>query len=300
MTNAMTNAPSRHLLLANMRRAFATGTPVRVGSDNQQVGWPQKRRQPDQLGQPAQPDQTVQPDPADAERYLDMLDEVLAQVEQRRANQPSVQPTDQQTDHLIDQLTVRQTDQPLSQPVTQQFNKEREHPAASLDQPGFRPTETPTILEPTPPTTRPVEQLPPPQTTELNELAAAGLAAAEHEPRPEIPVEVESYLRHAEEHPDHLPQEIVIADDHTVKTVPHTAKTPVIVLPFTPEVEERGRKKSPKFSIRWLIEWGHKLMKKFAGRIIYRPDANPDASHQIQSPHQPGTPPEPTFHHSPA
>jgi hypothetical protein len=102
--------------------------------------------------------------------------------------------------------------------------------------------------------------------------AARGAQLAEVEPQPEIPPEVESYLQKVEERPATAPQEIVIADGSQTTPAQHSYPSqPVIVLPITAEEEKAGVKKSPKFSIRWLVEWSRKLMKAFMGKVIYRP-----------------------------
>ena len=102
--------------------------------------------------------------------------------------------------------------------------------------------------------------------------AARGAQLVEVEPQPEIPPEVESYLQKVDERTDTAPQEIVIADgSQTVPTKHPYPSQPVVVLPITKDEEKEGIKKSPKFSIRWLVEWSRRLMKVFMGKIIYRP-----------------------------
>ena len=102
--------------------------------------------------------------------------------------------------------------------------------------------------------------------------AARGVQEAEAEPQPEISPEVESYLQKVEEQKDSAPQEIVIADGSQTTPTDHPYPAqPVVVLPITAEEEKVGVKKSPKFSVRWLVEWSRRLMKVFMGKIIYRP-----------------------------
>ncbi len=97
-----------------------------------------------------------------------------------------------------------------------------------------------------------------------------GLQQIEHEKNVEISPEVESFISQVGDHPDQLPQEIVIADQAApVPTTKYLAK-PVIILPITPELEKVGAHKKPEFSIRWLVEWSRKMMKSFAGQVIYR------------------------------
>lgn len=103
--------------------------------------------------------------------------------------------------------------------------------------------------------------------------SAAGVQAVEYEPKPELPPEVEGYLQQVEEHPDKLPDEIVVADGTTqFSTTQQPAKKPVIVLPITPEMEKAGASKPVHWSIRWLVEFSRKIMKMFVGEVVYRPE----------------------------
>lgn len=98
----------------------------------------------------------------------------------------------------------------------------------------------------------------------------AGIQDAEQEKLPEISPEVESFLQRAEQQPDQLPQEIVIADNQEISSLAHHPKQPVVVLPITAQGLAQGQKKSEQFSFRWLVEWSLKMMKKFTGQVIYR------------------------------
>lgn len=101
--------------------------------------------------------------------------------------------------------------------------------------------------------------------------SGANLQFVEAEKSPEIPPEVDKYLKRVEKDQSQLPKKIIVADQQ--QDLPdqdqYQAK-PVIVLPITPEVEDKGKRKSPKFSIRWLVEWSRKIVKMFAGQVIYR------------------------------
>lgn len=112
------------------------------------------------------------------------------------------------------------------------------------------------------------------ESVSLDQLAvdaARGAKQVELEPTPEIPPEVESYLQKVEDHTATAPKEIVIADgSNTQPTDHHYPAQPVVVLPITSEEEKQGATKSPKFSIRWLVEWSRKIMKVFSGKVIYR------------------------------
>lgn len=98
-----------------------------------------------------------------------------------------------------------------------------------------------------------------------------GIQHVEHEKAAEMSPEVEAFIQKVDTHPDQLPQEIVIADQQgpVIPPTKYLAK-PVIILPITPEVEKDGKFKNSQFSVRWLVEWSHKVMKMFSGKVIYR------------------------------
>lgn len=98
----------------------------------------------------------------------------------------------------------------------------------------------------------------------------SGVQSVEQEKPPEISPEIESFMKHAEQQPDQLPQEIVIADNQEVSSVAHHPKQPVVVLPISAQDQAEGKNKDYKYSIRWLVEWSVKIMKKFSGKVIYR------------------------------
>lgn len=101
--------------------------------------------------------------------------------------------------------------------------------------------------------------------------AGTGIQAVEIEKNPELPPEVEGFINKVEQQADQLPKEIVIAD--AIKNLPQhhpLPKQPVVILPITPEIEKTGATKSPKFSVRWLVEWSRRIMKMFVGKVIYR------------------------------
>jgi len=100
-----------------------------------------------------------------------------------------------------------------------------------------------------------------------------GSTQVELEKTPELPVEVEQYLEHVENNADQLPQEIVVTGDDIAIQPSHRPMTPVVVLPISPDDEKEAQFKGPSWSIRWLIEWSHKIIKKFVGKVIYRRDS---------------------------
>ncbi len=100
--------------------------------------------------------------------------------------------------------------------------------------------------------------------------AGGSTQQVEYEPNPELPPEVEGYLNKTEQHQDQAPPEVVIGATSTaLPTDRNLPSQPVVVLPITPEIEKAGMKQTPKFSIRWLVEWSHKIMKMFVGKVIY-------------------------------
>jgi hypothetical protein len=101
--------------------------------------------------------------------------------------------------------------------------------------------------------------------------SGAGLQQVEYEQSGELPVEVESYLQKVEESQDRALSEVVIADGTTTPSTAHPpVKKPVIVLPITAAEEKAGQKKPLHLSVRWLVEWSKKIMKMFAGEVIYK------------------------------
>lgn len=99
----------------------------------------------------------------------------------------------------------------------------------------------------------------------------ADMQYVEEEKNPEIPPEVESYIQHVEDAAKTQPTNVVIAQDQ----LPEDAATPapprlVKVLPITKEQEEVGLRKNTSFSIRWLVEFGHKLAKALVGQVVYK------------------------------
>ena len=95
-------------------------------------------------------------------------------------------------------------------------------------------------------------------------------AQVEYENSAEIAPEVAEFVKEVEAH-DQLPQEIAISGDSISLSQPvKTARKAVVVLPITPEIEAVGIKKSPKHSVRWLVEFAQKIMKMFTGEVVYR------------------------------
>ncbi len=45
---------------------------------------------------------------------------------------------------------------------------------------------------------------------------------------------------------------------------------PVIVLPITAKSREEAKFKSTKYSVKWLWEWSQKIIKMFAGAVVYK------------------------------
>ena len=102
--------------------------------------------------------------------------------------------------------------------------------------------------------------------------AGVGAQAVEYEPTPELPPEVEGYMQRVEDHAELLSEPIVVDGHQTNHVNQHHPTQPVVVLPITEEEEKLARFKSPKYSIRWLVEWSHKIVKEFVGKVIYRID----------------------------
>ncbi len=105
--------------------------------------------------------------------------------------------------------------------------------------------------------------------TQPAEVLPSGLA--EVEKSGEVPPEVAEYMNRVEDHAETLPQEIVIQGDKMTVQSTQAPVMPVIVLPISPDDEVKAKGKNHTFSISWLIEWSHKIIKMFLGKVIYRP-----------------------------
>lgn len=97
-----------------------------------------------------------------------------------------------------------------------------------------------------------------------------GLTTVEYEPQPEIPVEVEGFLERVADHTEALPQEIVIQGNDIALNQQAPPTQSVIVVPITQETEDEAKGKNPSWSIAWLVEWSHRLIKKYVGKVVYR------------------------------
>jgi len=97
----------------------------------------------------------------------------------------------------------------------------------------------------------------------------ASIQAVETERSPELSPEVEKYLQEVHQEKDQAPKEIVLDDVANLPSDNQFVSEPVIVVPITPEIEKKGKRKSPKFSIRWLVEWSQKVIKMFSGKVVY-------------------------------
>jgi len=234
----VSNTPSKaSSLISGLRSGFSSGKGLSLGGSKKAdpVTEDQSQAQPVQVSQPSTPQisQTEQ---------LDTLTQVIDQVEAERDTTQVdplgnvAQAVPQAVDSIHDPLNP-----PNPSPVGA-AKKEAlivgsgvavESPAPTVEHPG-------------------------------------GVQTVEQERIPEISPEIESFLQHSEQQADHLPQEIVVADNQEVSAVTHHQKKPVIVLPITEEEQKEGKNKSPKLSVRWLVEWSVKLMKKFSGKVIYR------------------------------
>lgn len=115
------------------------------------------------------------------------------------------------------------------------------------------------------------------ETGDTSPIEAGGLQYVEQEPTPEISPEVEAYIKKVEEQKIEAPQEVVIADGTQGSADTNYPSQPVVVLPYTKKTEEEGKKKSPKFSIRWLVEWGQKIVKMFVGKVVYKSEEQPNS-----------------------
>lgn len=211
---------------------------------------------------------------------LDVLDQVLQEVEQDLVTRVAVKSGPPQP--AATALAGSAASLPNVEPTAY---TEPIEPTTAVD-PGVLAQAVPTatlqtadLLNPQHLTTTSKESVGGTASNEIAPESGGGLQYVEQEKPPEIPVEVESYLHRIEQSTDQAPQEIVVADGTDIAALPtNTPTQPVIVLPITPAVEQVGEKKSPKWSVRWLVEWSRKIMKMFMGKVIYREEAPVSAS----------------------
>lgn len=103
-----------------------------------------------------------------------------------------------------------------------------------------------------------------------------GVQSVETLRTPEIPVEVEKFIEEVKDHPDQIPAEVVMTDQQQVmNNAQHALAKPVIILPMTKEELHNAKKSSPQMSKRWLGEWVEKIMKVFAGEVVFRDKQQP-------------------------
>jgi len=99
---------------------------------------------------------------------------------------------------------------------------------------------------------------------------APSIQFVEGEKSPELSPEVESFIQQVQKE-ETAPKEIVIADaQDSMASDDQYVSERVVVLPITPEIQKKGKRKSVKFSIRWLVEWSQKIIKMFQGKVVYR------------------------------
>lgn len=235
-------------MMSNLRSSFSSAGGFKIGSkpvvDDQNLVVV-----PPSQSQAAQPIQSSQPNQVDelsvAEQVLDQFDPNLAQA----ADVPGVDAAS--TPDAVGSL-AQAIPQTLTTVIPDPLNPPNPAPVGTTKKETYQVG--PAIAEAPAPTPE----------------YPGGIQSVEQEKSPEIAPEIESFLRQAEQQPDQLPQEIVIADNQEVSSVAHHPKQPVVVLPITAKVQDDGKNKDFRLSIRWLVEWSVKIMKKFSGKVIYK------------------------------
>lgn len=242
----------------------------------------------DQIAQNQSSDHTLQSDQSEEEHQLsmqqklDLFEKALAEAElarQSEAVSSGSQPADL---GLADQAYSQTNDhQPSAEEIDQDYSNlgRKEAPV------GTAPLVKPETVEASPPdqasnlqyeqSVGPVAEQP---VSSLGEQGvggsveqAAGIQYVEEEKSPELSPEVEKYIQEVKKQQEKAPREIVIADDAAdLPNQEQYVSEPVVVVPITPEIEKKGKSKPPKFSVRWLVEWSQKIIKMFAGKVVYR------------------------------
>lgn len=189
---------------------------------------------------------------------LDVLDQVIAEVATQRAARPTAPATPPQ-------LEPQPANPTWAAAVPAAIN-DAVHAAQPTSATTAKETTAATFVVEQPLVVQPLETT---QAPAVETGLSQGYAEVEL-PSPEIPVEVESYLQEIKDHREQLPHEIIVAGNEAQMIQQAQPLRPMIVLPITPEIEKVGAQKSPTWSIRWLVTWSRRLMKMFAGKIVYR------------------------------
>lgn len=67
------------------------------------------------------------------------------------------------------------------------------------------------------------------------------------------------------------PEKVAIRQDTSNMPLPKTVAQPVVILPLTEEKMQQGKKKDLTHSIRWLVAWASRQIKKFQHiLVVYR------------------------------
>lgn len=107
-------------------------------------------------------------------------------------------------------------------------------------------------------------------TQEVGIELPAGMQSVEQLRTPEISPEVEKYIEEVKENPVHFTKEVVVADQRMIQPSTQFVARPVIVLPITQKEMQEAQKAPISSSKRWLAEWTQKIIKIFAGNVVYR------------------------------
>ncbi len=207
-------------------------------------------------------------------------DQVVPVVAPQVVPDPSVfsDPTDLSPDEklnvfaqVVDEVAAERALAQLEQAPAQMEPTQLSAEPAPLEPTPVQPTPVqPTPVQPTPiSATGTSKEYLAASTPDVASIDAGSHTGVEYEPVPEISPEVESFMQHVEEHEDQLPQEVVVAGDDIQLQPAHYAAQPVVVLPYDKEAEKAAVFKGPQWSVRWLLEFGHKIIKMFGGKVIY-------------------------------
>lgn len=100
--------------------------------------------------------------------------------------------------------------------------------------------------------------------------AEVPLQPAEIEPAAETSPELDKFIEKVEEQRVRPPAETVVAQT-APQPVPTTVTQPVVVLPASQKTLAKGKSKSVSSSLRWLVEWCARQIRKFKDAlVVYR------------------------------
>lgn len=101
------------------------------------------------------------------------------------------------------------------------------------------------------------------------ELEQAAPTAPEHEVSAvELEPTIEKLEQEVERQKVKGPQKVAVRKEKAADPTPKTVAQPVVVLPISEQTMQQGNKKNASFSVKWLVTWAKRQMKKFKEILV--------------------------------